>query len=59
MTESTGPAVAGEEILAPLSRVKDPDPGRNIVDLEFVKDLKINGGNVSLAIEPRRTHGQQ
>ena len=45
------PTIAQEEILAALSQIKDPDLGRDIVTLGFVKDLRIDGGNVSFAIE--------
>jgi ATP-binding protein involved in chromosome partitioning len=44
---TTGP----EEIRVALSRVTDPDLGRDIVTLGFVKDIQINGENVSFAIE--------
>ena len=39
------------QILAALSRVQDPDLGRNIVDLGFVKNLKIEEGRVSFTLE--------
>jgi ATP-binding protein involved in chromosome partitioning len=51
MTKTTEPTIAQEEILAALSQIKDPDLGRDIVTLGFVKDLRIDGGNVSFAIE--------
>ena len=38
-------------ILDALRTIQDPDLGRDIVSLGFVKDLKICGGNVSLKIE--------
>jgi ATP-binding protein involved in chromosome partitioning len=38
-------------ILAALRSVKDPDLHRDIVTLNFIKNLKIEGKNVSLAIE--------
>ena len=34
-----------------LSQIKDPDLGRDIVTLGFVKDLQISGENVSFTIE--------
>ncbi len=40
-----------EAILQALARIKDPDLGRDIVSLGFIKDLKISGENVSFAIE--------
>ena len=43
--------VAQEEIFAALSQIKDPDLGRDIVTLGFVKDLQISGENVSFIIE--------
>ena len=51
MTKTTESTIAQEEILAALSQIKDPDLGRDIVTLGFVKDLRIDGGNVSFAIE--------
>jgi ATP-binding protein involved in chromosome partitioning len=43
--------IGPEEIRAALSQVKDPDLGRDIVALGFVKDVRIDGENVSFAIE--------
>jgi len=40
-----------QAVLHALSAVKDPDLGKDIVALNFVKDLKIDGGTVSFAIE--------
>ena len=51
MKERTEPTIAPEEILAALSQIKDPDLGRDIVALGFIKDLQIDGENVSFAIE--------
>ena len=51
MRKTTEPTIAQEEILAALSQIKDPDLGQDIVTLGFVKDLRIDGGNVSFAIE--------
>ena len=45
------PTVALEDIRAALFQIKDPDLGRDIVTLGFVKDLQIDGENVSFAIE--------
>lgn len=39
------------QVLAALSQVQDPDLGRNIVDLGFVKNLKIEEGRVSFTLE--------
>ena len=43
--------IGPEEIRVALSRVTDPDLGRDIVTLGFVRDIQIDGGNVSFAIE--------
>lgn len=43
--------MAPEDILATFSRIKDPDLGRDIVSLRFVKDLRINGEQVAFAIQ--------
>ena len=43
MKENAQPIVAREEILGALSKIKDPDLGRDIVTLGFVKDLQITG----------------
>ncbi|MBI4586066.1 MAG: P-loop NTPase [Planctomycetes bacterium] len=40
-----------ESILQALRRVKDPDLGRDIVSLGFVKDLKVSGDTASFTIE--------
>ncbi len=40
-----------EPILEALRQVMDPDLGRDIVTLGFVKDLKVSDGEVSFAIE--------
>jgi ATP-binding protein involved in chromosome partitioning len=49
--EMTEPAIAQEEVFAALSRIEDPDLGRDIVALGFVRELRIDGGDVSFAIE--------
>src|SRR5713101_3373885 len=51
MKERTESTIAPEEILGALSQIKDPDLGRDIVTLGFVKDVQIDGENVSFAIE--------
>src|ERR1700693_4175574 len=43
--------IGPEEVRAALSQVEDPDLGRDIVTLGFVKDLRIDGEKVSFAIE--------
>jgi len=40
-----------EQILKELSRIIDPDLGKDIVSLGFIKNLEIQGGNVKFAIE--------
>lgn len=40
-----------KEVLNALSGIQDPDLGRDIVSLGFVKDLRIEGGTVSFQIE--------
>src|SRR3990172_10782316 len=47
-----GGEVSREAVLAALSQIEDPDLGRDIVSLGFVKDeeISISGGNVSVRI---------
>lgn len=45
------PKVSEEQVLAALGRIQDPDLRRDIVSLGFIKDLAIEGGNVSFKIE--------
>jgi len=40
-----------EEVLAQLSQIIDPDLGKDIVSLGFIKQLEIQGGSVKFAIE--------
>jgi ATP-binding protein involved in chromosome partitioning len=42
--------ITEQAILEALKNIKDPDLGKDIVTLEFVKDLKIDGGNVSFRL---------
>ncbi len=44
-------AVSDAAVLNALRAVKDPDLGRDIVALDFVKELRVCGGNVAFAIE--------
>lgn len=44
-------SVSRDTVLKALSRVQDPDLGRDIVALGFVKDLAITGGCISFQIE--------
>lgn len=43
-------SVTEEKVLQELRKITDPDLGKDIVTLEFVKDLKIDGGDVSFRI---------
>jgi ATP-binding protein involved in chromosome partitioning len=43
--------IVAEQILEALKAVQDPDLHRNIVDLGFIKNLKICGGTVAFDIE--------
>jgi ATP-binding protein involved in chromosome partitioning len=43
--------VTEQAVLAALATIQDPDLGRDIVSLGFVKSLRIQGGKVSFAIE--------
>ncbi len=49
--QSKGQSVTEKEILSALSQVQDPDLHKDIVSLGFVKDVKIDGGKVSLKVE--------
>jgi len=42
--------LTGQLILDNLRQIKDPDLHKDIVELGFIRDLKINGGNVSFRI---------
>ena len=44
-------AVDQSSVLGALAVVRDPDLNRDIVSLNFIKDLKIDGGRVSFTIE--------
>jgi Mrp family chromosome partitioning ATPase/DUF971 family protein len=43
--------ITKKEILKALSRIIDPDFNRDIVSLGFIKELEVEGGNVSFSIE--------
>ena len=45
------PPVTETAVLDALRPIVDPDFGKSIVDLGFVKNLRIEGGRVSFAIE--------
>ena len=43
--------VESDAVLQALKVVQDPDLGRDIVSLDFVKELRIDGGDVTFSIE--------
>ncbi len=43
--------VSEQEVLAALSRVKDPELGRDLVSLGMIKDLRVDGSRVSFTLE--------
>jgi ATP-binding protein involved in chromosome partitioning len=47
----TAVSVTDEQVLAALRTVQDPDLHKDIVALEFVKDVRIAGGEVDFTIE--------
>jgi ATP-binding protein involved in chromosome partitioning len=47
----TPPSVTESQILDALRPIVDPDFGKSIVDLGFVQNISIRGGDVSFAIE--------
>jgi len=44
------PNVTQEQITAALSNVIEPELHKDLITLDMVKDLKINGGDVSFTI---------
>ncbi len=50
-SSSSKASITEEQVRAALSTIKDPDLGRDIVSLGFVKDIKINGEEVSTTIQ--------
>ena len=44
-------AIKESDVLDALRVVMDPDLGRDIVDLDFVKDVRIEGGQVSFKVQ--------
>src|SRR5215217_1890554 len=44
-------AVSEEQVLKALSNIIDPDLHKDVVSLGFIKNLKIEGGNVSFDFE--------
>lgn len=51
MPDAATQLVRDEQVLEALRSVRDPDLHRDIVTLNFVKDLKVCGGNVAFTIE--------
>ncbi len=49
--ELSGNGVTPAQVLAALSKVKDPDLHRDLVSLNFIKDLSVEGSKVSFTIE--------
>ena len=50
-TDENAPGLAPEVVLETLSAIQDPDLGKDIVSLGFIKNLEIDGGTVSFTIE--------
>lgn len=46
-----GSGITEKEVLKALSNVKDPDLGKDIVSLGFIKNLKIGKGDIQLDLE--------
>ncbi len=49
-TPNGGGQVTEDQVMKALEKVDDPEIGRSIVDLQMVKDLNIDGGNVSFVL---------
>ena len=45
------PVVEEKQVMDALRNVKDPDLGRDIVSLGFIKNMKIDGGDVGFDLE--------
>lgn len=50
MFGTTGPAITERDVLQALKGVKDPDLGRDLVDLGMIRDIRIGDGTVSLTV---------
>jgi len=48
--ENPGSKMTKEKILEALSNVQEPDLGKDLVTLNMVKDIEINGNNISFTI---------
>jgi len=44
-------SVIKEDVLKALSKVKDPDLGKDLVTLNMIKDVEINDGEISFTVE--------
>ena len=50
MSGKTNPTLTERDVLLALKGVKDPDLGRDLVDLGMIKDIRIDGGTVALTV---------
>ncbi|MBV8488714.1 MAG: Mrp/NBP35 family ATP-binding protein [Planctomycetaceae bacterium] len=50
MFGKTNPTLTERDVLQALKGVKDPDLGRDLVDLGMIKDVRIEGGTVALTV---------
>lgn len=50
MSDKTNPTLTERDVLAALKGVKDPDLGRDLVDLKMIKDIRIGDGTVALTV---------
>ena len=50
MFGKTNATLTERDVLDALKGVKDPDLGRDLVDLGMIKDIKIGDGTVSLTV---------
>ena len=50
MFGKTNPTLTERDVLLALKGVKDPDLGRDLVDLGMIKDIRIDGGTVALTV---------
>src|SRR3984893_10276179 len=48
--KSPSPSLTEQDVLTALRGVKDPDLGRDLVDLGMIKDIKIGDGKVALTV---------
>ncbi len=51
MSHDEKPAVSAEAVLEALRGVQDPELGKDLVSLGMIKDLKVEGGQVSFRLE--------